>query len=220
MDELLKNQNGLTIEYLVNALNGKSNQANTLAKAIAEGLIAFEEATGEEIRLIYTNISETVSGEIAKSEDKLATRFRQEWRGDIKDGVTGEIYGTDFLKNYVESAVQQSADALTLAFESADAVQDTTFGAAFRFDAQGNLYVSKTDSPIKLRITSDRIQMIRYESQNPDIETEQPQVVTEWRYNIFRLPTAVEIPSGGSFQIGNFRFVPRSLTGNMSIVKV
>ena len=228
MDELLKNVNGQTIKYLIDSLNGKVNRANTLITKTGEELVEVQTEFGTvyaKIQKVYDDYSSAIS----ESERELRTTFRKLWLADIKYGSTpdedrpeetGDVVGTIELAS-MQTDISQTAGAVDIIAQRTDGLE--TFYTTFQFTSAGFL-ISQAGSRIKLRLTASRIELVQYDNDDPDVESEEPQVITYWTYDKFLLPTAVQIPTGGNFQIGQFRAVPRTghgnQPGNLSIVKV
>ena len=209
--------NDLAVKYLVDALNKDVEQVNTLAKK-ADYVATKAEDDAQTSLTRIENVSETLSGEITRTESLIRSELKQQWRADIVDGVTGEILSQNEILQFVASAISQSASDITFAFEQADALTNTTISSFFQFSPITGLYIGNSESPIRLRLKNDRIELVRFPDAN-NIDDE-PEVVTYWTTDIFASPLAFNIPAGGSFTMGNFRWVPRKATGNLSLVKV
>ena len=206
MAEMLQGVNGNTLVYIVNALDGNIKKVNTLAKEAGD-LAALAEDGVQNLTITITNISEEFSASLIALDSMLRTELKQEW---IADFTIGEQQLQAAI-NAVSSSLTQTATEIRQEFVQEDYNLQTgifnTIATYIQSTADGIL-IGKSNSPVKLRITNERIEII-----------ENDEVITYWSNVMQVTPTALEVPQGGSFSMGNFRFVPRS-SGNLSIVRV
>jgi len=210
---LLDQRNDNTIKYLVDALNKDVLRVNTLATR--SGLAALEAQEGVENALtVIGTVYENLGGLIEALPDRLSSRYRAEWLADIENG-DGEVVGTKSLYT-AQSELSQTASAIRTDFEQADTDYQNYVHTYIQFDANG-ITLGEIGSPLKLVITNERIEIW-----NMDFSQDEP--ITYWDTHILHTPKALEVPTGGNFTIGQFRWVPRSgqngQPGNLSLVKV
>ena len=200
-------QNDNTIIYIVNALNGDIRRADTLAKQ-AGALAHKAENDAEQAVLLIANVRDEFWSELELKADHATLEITQNTVADLVNEY-GELVDVISLKAD-SSEVTQTANSLTTTFTQMINETNgnvTTLQTYIQETADG-LLVGKNTSPVKLRITNDRIEII-----------EGNKVVTYWSNMIQVTPSSLVIPEGGNFTMGNFRWVPRS-SGNLSIVKV
>lgn len=181
-------------------------KARSIAQ-LASDLATLAENGVENLTVDIQNVSEEFSASLVSLDSTLRTELKQEWVADIN-------VGDEHLQAAIEavsSSLTQTATEIRQEFVQEDLDLQTgilnTIATYIQSTADGIL-VGRSDSPVKLRITNARIEII-----------ENDEVITYWSNVAQVTPGELIVPQGGSFSMGNFRFVPRS-SGNLSIVKV
>lgn len=198
--------NDNTIVYIVNALNGEVKQANTLAQhagaQAADNAEAIEDIQYE-IGNIHTDYALAVDlteakAQITATSSQVADLVTQ--NGDIVGQLAGKVDTSTFT---------QTAQSITEEFESINGADGdlTKMKTWIQADISG-LQLGSSENSIRMVITSSEIAI--YDGNDK---------VTFWSNVQQQTPKEFIVPTGGSFQMGNFRWVPRS-SGNLSLVKV
>lgn len=104
----------------------------------------------------------------------------------------------------LQTTITQTAENLELEIQGVNEEYDE-LRMHYRFDIDGET-IGKSNSPKKLKLSNDGIDMIVNEES-----------ITHWNQDEMYAPRKVNIPLGGSLQLGNFIFQPRS-SGNMSVL--
>ena len=195
--------NDNTLVYIVNALNGEVKKVNTLASD-ADRIARQAEDGIEQVVLLITNVRSDFTSALELKADLSQLTMTE---ATVADLVTeyGDLVDTVALK-VDTSTFTQTAQNLTAAFQTTSNDVDT-LKTWIQAGIDG-LLLASSNSTVKLRVKNDRIEII-----------DGNDVVTFWSNVQQQTPKEFIIPTGGSFQMGNFRWVPRS-SGNLSLVKV
>ena len=206
IDDILNGASGNnpnTIIYIVNALNKDVARINTLATGA--NTIAREAADGvEQVVLLVTNVRSDFTSALELKADLSSLTMTNATLADLVTEY-GDLVETVALK-VDTSTFEQTAENITETFTSVNGDLDmlkTWIQAGI-----DGLLLGSSDSQVKLRIQNDKIEII-----------DGNDVVTYWSNVQQQTPKEFIVPTGGSFTIGNFRWVPRS-SGNLSLVKV
>lgn len=195
--------NANTIIYIVNALNGDIKKVNTLADGA--NTIARQAADGvEQVVLLVTNVRNDFTSALELKADVADLTMTNTTLADLVTEY-GDLVETVALK-VDTSTFQQTAENITETFTTVNGDLDllkTWIQAGI-----DGLLLGSSDSTVKLRIQNDKIEIIDGDD-----------IVTFWSNVQQQSPKSFIVPQGGSFTMGNFRWVPRS-SGNLSLVKV
>jgi hypothetical protein len=203
--------NDNTIVYIVNALNGEIKQVNTLATTA--GQIAQEAADGvETVVLVISNVREEFANELELKANIARLELTETTVADLENQY-GEVVASAVQLASRTSTLEQTATSLTTSFVTLSSTLGQTEDSleevrSWIQESADGILIGKSNSPVKMRITNDQIQII-----------ENNNVITYWSNQAQLTPQSLTIPQGGSLTLGSFRFVPRS-SGNLSLVKV
>lgn len=149
-------------------------------------------------------LEERVYSSIQQSADQIMTQVGENYATQASvDGQIGEVEQHIVT---VQTTVTQTVDALELEVQGITEDYDE-LRMHYRFDADGET-IGKTNSSKSMKLSNDGIDMM--------VNNES---VTHWNQDEMVAPRKVNIPIGGSLQLGNFLWQPRS-SGNMSLLWV
>lgn len=207
MADILQGASGLnanTLIYIVNALNKDLGRVSTLVDET--GLIASTAADGvAAVVLRLDHVEEDFSSAIRLKADQASLVMTQQTVATYVNDLTGAVADIVVLKTDT-SELSATAQTLTANFSSLT----SDYGEIrswIQADSNG-LTLGKEDSDIQMHIFNDRIEI----RQGND-------VATFWSNAAQQTPKEFIIPEGGSFTMGNFRWIART-GGSMSLIKV
>lgn len=176
------------------------NAAGVNANWIRSGQLIVEDENGNEtffadyatgiVRINATQFSVSVGG-----ENKTIEQINDELLGTIND-ETGK------LRTELTQTIDAVEISVTQTSENLDELK-----MHYRFDSDGET-IGKSNSNKSIRLGNDGINMM------VDEET-----VTRWNQDEMYTPRKIMVPVGGSLQLGDFVFQPRT-NGNMSLFYV
>lgn len=181
-----------------------SDTENEMQRTVIQSLRRFESR-------ISSVIDERVEGVISQTESLIS-----QTENEIRSEVTENYYSkdaTDEKIGAVATSVSQTAEALTIAqtaiAENKEATDEEFAVLHSYIIAEGGTLTFKTDeSTVELVIENDRIGIY-----------EDGELVTYWTNKVQVTPKTLTVPEGGTLNLGNFAFIPRS-NGSLDFRKV
>ena len=168
----------------------------------AAGINAEWIRTGQLI-VLDTNGNETFFADYVTGEVRInATHFNVMVGSEAKsiEDIASEATGA--LRTEINQTLTEVEVTVSQTSEDFDELK-----MHYRFDAEGET-IGKSDSDKSIRLANDGIDMMVNEES-----------VTKWNQNEMYTPVKVMVPVGGSLQLGDFVFQPRT-NGNMSLFYV
>lgn len=144
------------------------------------------------------------------ADDPILSYVDSQWQeynkytDDTKADAVGE--NLDRVERQLSTEIQQLEESVTITINETNENLDE-IKTHYRFDETGET-IGKTNSQKSIKLSNDGIDMM--------VNNES---VTKWNQDEMYTPTRVRVPVGGSLQLGDFIFQPRS-SGNISLLFV
>ena len=184
--------------------NELADQANATAQEAVSGVA--------DLDVSVSDMREVFSSELDLKANVAQLEMTEQTVATLQDQY-GNIVDTEALLEQRTSALEQTTTTFTVTFTEIENNLTQTNDSLSEVrswiqESADGIILGKSNSTVKLRITNNAIEII-----------EDDNVITYWNDQAQQTPQSLTVPEGGSFTLGNFRFVPRS-SGNLSLVKV